>query len=354
MNSDQIRLLEDTILHRNTRIPVAFIADSPWIPGYCGHTFTDYYMRNDVWMADNMKIKNDFPDAIFVPGWWVEFGMTAEPSGFGCPMCWFDNNLPHLYPLTEDLDNAAEFFRNMRMPDPRRDGMMPLTLNQLRHFKPMVEAEGERMWMVCARGPFTVASHIFTVTQLLMLMMTDPEASDILLRKTTDCVKLWLEAQLDAVGSAGAIMVLDDVCGFFSPDDFASLCLPYMNEVFNAFPEMRHFFHNDYTSSSCYPHLDEMGVDVFNFTHQVEIDQTRKLAGRNPVLMGNVPPMLLTGNDPEEVYLSTRGMIRKYVSENGTHHGLIVSTGGGLPMGARKENIDALISAVRDYNSQEL
>ena len=351
MNPSQIKTLEQTLKHENSTIPVAFIADSPWIPGYCGHTFLDYYMRSDVWMADNRKIIADFPEAIFVPGWWVEFGMTAEPSGFGCPTCWFDDNLPHLHPLTEDLDNAKEFFKNLRLPDPRRDGMMPLMLNQLKHYKPQLEADGERIWMVCARGPFTVASHIFTVTQLLMLMMIDPEGSELLLRKTTDCVKIWIEAQLEAAGTAEAIMVLDDVCGFFSPEDFASLCMPYMKEVFGAFPEMKHFFHNDFTSQSCYPYLEEMGVDAFNFTHQVDIAEARRLAGPKPVLMGNVPPMTLLGDDPKAVYEATAQMIRDYIAQNGSHHGLLVSTGGGLPMGAKKENIDAILSAVRDFNA---
>lgn len=350
MNKDQIRIIEETIQHKNSKIPVAFIADSPWIPGYCGHTFLDYYMRNDVWMADNRKIIKDFPEAVFVPGWWVEFGMAAEPSGFGSPMCYFDNNLPHMRPLTESLDNAKEFFSNLQLPDPKTDGMMPLTLNQLRHYKPQIEADGEEIYMVCARGPFTVASHIFTVTQLLMLMMTDPEASEVLLRKTTDCVKLWLEAQLEAAGTAKAIMVLDDVCGFFGPDDFASLCMPYMKEVFGSFPELRHFFHNDYTSDSCYPYLEEMGVDVFNFTHQVGIADARGLVGNKPVLMGNVPPMLLLGDNPQEVFDATKNMIDEYIKKNGNHKGLLVSTGGGLPMGAKRENIEAVISAVRDIN----
>lgn len=352
MNSDQIRLLEETLQHKNSKVPVAFIADSPWIPGYCGHTYIDYYARTDVWLADNKKMIKDFPEAIFVPGWWAEYGMTAEPTGFGCPTCFFDDNLPHLHPLTEDLENARDIFKNLRLPDPKRDGLMPLLLNQIKNYRPLLEAEGEQNWMVCARGPFTVASHIFTVTQLLMLMMIDMEAADTLLRKTTDCVKLWLEAQLEAAGTAKAILVLDDVCGFFSPEDFTSMCMPYMKEVFHAFPEMKHFFHNDNTSDSCYPHLTGMGVDAFNFTHLVNIADARKLAGKQPVLMGNVPPMMLLGDNPQDVYDATAKMICDYVASNGSHHGLLVSTGGGLPMGAKRENIDALIAAVRDYNSK--
>lgn len=351
MNSDQIRLMEDTIERKNSKVPVVFIADSPWIPGYCGHTFCDYYSRNDVFVNDNRKIIKDFPEAIFVPGWWVEYGMTAEPSGFGCPMCFFDDNLPHMHPLTEDLDNAEAIFKNLRLPDPKRDGMMPFILNQQRMYQPIMETEGEQVYMVCARGPFTVASHIFTVTQLLMFMMINPEAADSLLRKTTDCVKLWLEAQLENVRTAKAIMVLDDVCGYFSPEDFQNMCMPYMKEIFSSFPELHHYFHNDFTSNSCYPHLTEMGVDVFNFTHLQEIGESRKLAGDKVILMGNVPPMLLIGDDAQKVYDTTRQTIDSYIAANGSHKGLMLSTGGGLPMGAKRENIDALISAVRDFNA---
>lgn len=37
MNADQIWTIEETLRHENGRIPVAFIADSPWISGYCGY-----------------------------------------------------------------------------------------------------------------------------------------------------------------------------------------------------------------------------------------------------------------------------------------------------------------------------
>ncbi|MBR3527531.1 MAG: hypothetical protein IKN88_07130 [Bacteroidales bacterium] len=350
MNADQIKLIEETLDHKNSKIPVALIADSPWIPGYCGHTFIDYYANTKLFIEDNQKITRDFPEAIFIPGWWVEYGMTAEPSGFGCPMCFYDDNLPHLRPLTEDLDKAREVFSNVHTPDPRVDGVMPLLLNQQRIYQPIMEAQGEEVYMVCARGPFTVASHMFTVTQLLMLMMMDPDTASVLLEKSTQMVIDWLNAQLENVKTAKAIMVLDDVCGYFSPDDFQTLCQPYMQRVFDAFPGYRHFFHNDFTSNSCYSHLEEMGVHAFNFTHMEDIVASRKLAGDKVVLMGNVPPMLLVNDTPENVYKATKEIVEKYIAGNGSHHGLLLSTGGGLPMGAKKENIDALIAAVSDIN----
>ena len=119
MTQDQIQRLEETIRYENDKIHVALIADSPWIPGYCGDTFIDYYARNEVFIAGNRKIRKDFPDAIFVPSWWVEYGMAAEPTGFGCPTCFFEDNLPHMYPLIEDLGLPGSFLETSVCPIPR-------------------------------------------------------------------------------------------------------------------------------------------------------------------------------------------------------------------------------------------
>ena len=126
--------------------------------------------------------------------------------------------------------------------------------------------------------------------------------------------------------------------------------MPYMKQVFDAFPEVRRYFHNDFTSNSCYPYLAEMGVEVFNFTHMQEIGESRKLVGDKVVFMGNVPPMLLAQGDPKTVYETTKSVIESYVAANGSHHGLLIGPGGGMPMGAVKPNIDAMIQAVKDYN----
>ena len=49
--------------------------------------------------------------------------------------------------------------------------------------------------------------------------------------------------------------------------------------------------------------------------------------------------------------LKAKDIVTRYIAANGSHHGLMLSTGGGLPMGAKQENIDALIAAVRDINA---
>ena len=60
------------------------IVDSPWIPGFLGISTLDYLTMPEVFLEANLAVEREFPDVIFLPGFWVEMGMGAEPSGFGC------------------------------------------------------------------------------------------------------------------------------------------------------------------------------------------------------------------------------------------------------------------------------
>ena len=63
--------------------PVGFIIDSPWLPNWAGISILDYYSSERLWMESNLKATRQFPDVIFLPGFWSEFGMCTEPASFG-------------------------------------------------------------------------------------------------------------------------------------------------------------------------------------------------------------------------------------------------------------------------------
>jgi hypothetical protein len=77
-----------------TPIPVAFIIDSPWLPNWAGMTILDYYASDERWLEANLKALREFPECIFLPGFWSEFGMCAEPSAFGAKCLFYDNEFP--------------------------------------------------------------------------------------------------------------------------------------------------------------------------------------------------------------------------------------------------------------------
>ena len=124
MNNSQWERLLSTVNGTNDRLETAMIVDSPWIPGYCKINTIDYFARPDVWIAAHEKIKADFPDMIFLPDYWVEYGMALEPSGFGCKMEFHPDSPPTIHHIIKDADDT-DTIHQLVIPDPKRNGLMP-------------------------------------------------------------------------------------------------------------------------------------------------------------------------------------------------------------------------------------
>lgn len=88
--NDLIAVIEGEKL---SKPPIGFIIDSPWIPCWFGVSTIDYYTNDKIWFEANKKAIETFPDAMFLPGFWSEYGMCTEPSAFGAKSVWYDKNL---------------------------------------------------------------------------------------------------------------------------------------------------------------------------------------------------------------------------------------------------------------------
>ena len=317
--------------------PVALIVDSPWIPGYLGISTVDYITIPEVWLRANMTVMNRFPEVIFLPGFWVEPGMAAEPSGFGCRVSFTPDQPPSIRPIAADVSELD----SLSPVDPRQDGLMPLVLAQYRHALPMVRAEGMDIRIAASRGPLALASHLLGLTGFLVGLKTEPEKTHRLLRITTRTVKEWLEAQAGVLPGIEGILVLDDVMGFLSREDYLEFAHPYFKEVFSAVAGLK-ILHNDSDSPVCYEFLDELGVNVFNFTHMQGIRSVRERVGDSVCLMGNVAPLDVLARGSAE---QTAGSAKACIAENHGHRRFLLSAGGGVSPGTPEENIRALIAA---------
>jgi len=320
--------------------PVALIVDSPWIPGFLGISTLDYLTVPEVWLEANLAVHRRFPEVIFLPGFWMEMGMAAEPSGFGCRVSLFPDKTPVVHPLPVSL----EALLNLAPPNPRTDGLMPIVLNTYRRMAPRAREAGHAIRVIAARGPLTVATHLRGVSQFLLELKLQPSDTHRLLQITTTLVRTWLEAQAEVLPEIEAVLVLDDIAGFLSPKDYAQFAHPYLKAVFDAFPGSLKLFHNDTQNPTSYNRFPELGIHLFNFTHLEPLSRVRELVGPDLCLLGNVPPLeVLALGAPDEVRNSGRDCLRTH-PRNG---GLILSAGGGTSPGTPAANIDALVDATR-------
>jgi uroporphyrinogen decarboxylase len=90
------------------RVPVALIVDSPWLPGYAEIDTLDYFLSEDEWLRVNLDLLQRFPEVAWIPGFWVEYGMAAEPSAFGGRVCWHHDQPPSIAPVLGGLPALAD------------------------------------------------------------------------------------------------------------------------------------------------------------------------------------------------------------------------------------------------------
>jgi uroporphyrinogen decarboxylase len=321
--------------------PVAMIVDSPWLPGLAGIDTRDYFLFPEEWFATNLQIKRRWPQVAWIPGFWPEYGMAAEPSGFGAKLHFYSNQPPSIVPVTGDLRHWAA----VEPADPQSDGLMPLLLRWTEVMARRTQAEGLRMNVACARGPLAVGSWLAGMTPLLEGFAAAPELVAPFLETLTTTIIAWLQAQLDCLPEPEGIMLLDDVVGMVSRRHYEVLVAPHLRRIFDTFKGLVRIYHNDTPCPHLYPSLAEAGFEVFNFTHKVEIASAYEKMGGKVTLMGNVAPLDLGARGtPQEVYTAARACIQAM----GQRRGLILSFGGGVSPGTPPENIDALVRAAEE------
>ena len=321
-------------------LPVGFIIDSPWLPGWAGMSTLDYFVCGPRWLEANLAAVRRFPDVMFLPGFWAEFGMCTEPSAFGTKCTWHEKELPFAHPVLKTPDEMAALAK----PDVRTDGLLPFVLKRLEHARPAIEAEGHAIRFAVARGPLNIASFLAGSTELLMAVKTNPQELHAMLGVITDFLCDWLRAQAEAFPTIQGIFLLDDLVGFLGADDCRTFAAPYLKKAFHAFNSKIRFFHNDAHGLVCAPMLEEIGVNLFNFSFQHSLGLMRERAGPNVTLLGNLPPRdVLAAGTPEDVRKGVRAMLGGLPDKRR----LIVSCGGGIPPGVSTENIEAFVKAVR-------
>ena len=319
-------------------IPVGFIIDSPWLPGWAGMSVLDYFSNEQMWFEANLKAIEQFPDIMFLPGFWSEFGMCTEPSAFGAKCSWQENELPYADKIITDIQQV----NSLNKPNPKTDGLLPFVLNRLKHYQSQIEQAGHNIKFAVARGPLNVASFLTGSTEFLMAIRTNPDETRKLLEVVTDFIIDWLKLQFETFPSIDGIFILDDIVGFLGEEDFKEAALPYLRRLFQSLDVKVKFFHNDAAGLVCAPYLREIGVNLFNFSFQHTLTQMKKLTNNAVTLLGNIPTRdVLAAGTCEDVCNSVKTALES-VSDKSR---IILSCGGGMPPEVSTENLKAFLSS---------
>jgi uroporphyrinogen-III decarboxylase len=347
MTDHQWEILLNTIHGKKAHpLPVGFVIDSPWLPNWCGVRILDYFTSDEVWLQSNLTALSTFPDAIFLPGFWSEYGMCTEPSAFGVRCTFPADEFPHAHKLL----HSADEIETLPLPDPRTDGLLPFVINRLKRMQPSIVKSGHAIRFAVARGPLNIASYLMGSTEFLTTMMVQPERAEALLRKITDFLKNWLHVQMETFPTIDGIFLLDDIIGFVGKEEFQTFGLPYFKELFDVNVSVK-FLHNDAPCKISAPFLPEMGVNLFNMGFDVSLNELKTLTEGKVTLLGNIPPRdVLAAGSPSAVSAATVQLIDGLQVTSR----VVLSCGGGMPPGVPSANIEAFVNTVREHATKRV
>ncbi|HWR74506.1 MAG TPA: uroporphyrinogen decarboxylase family protein, partial [Bacteroidales bacterium] len=118
-----------------------------------------------------------------------------------------------------------------------------------------------------------------------------------------------------------------------------------LRRIYQTFNPRVSFFHNDAAGIITAGHLQEIGINLFNFSFNHPIDEIRRLAGDSVTLLGNLPPRdVLALGKPAEIQAGAKSMMGSVAD----HTRIIWSCGGGMPPDVSTENLRTFITAVRE------
>ncbi len=149
-----------------------------------------------------------------------------------------------------------------------------------------------------AGAPFTLSTYAIeggsskAFWNTKKMMYTNPVLYHALMRKITDSVITYLQAQAEA--GAQALQVFDSWAGSLSPGDFAEFALPYVQDIMKALkPSGVPLI---YFANNCAALLDltkTSGADVLGLDWRVDIPTAIKAFGPDIAIQGNLDPIAL-------------------------------------------------------------
>jgi MtaA/CmuA family methyltransferase len=262
-----------------------------------------------------------------------------EMQGFGGGIEYVKDGVPRCSPpLKESRDLSI-----LSKPDPLKSERMLDRIKAARFYKE--KHGGEYSILGWVEGPAAEAADIRDVMNFLMDVMDDEayacELMDICLEVGTEFAIAQIEAGCDTIG------IGDAIASQMSPDKYGRLIQPREKKLVQAIQEAGGFakLHICGNITHLLEGIADLGVDILDVDHLVDIVKVREVLGSCVAVAGNIDPVggVLNGT-PESIREES---LRTYELIGNPY---IVNAGCEIPAGTPIENLKALCEPIA-YNS---
>jgi MtaA/CmuA family methyltransferase len=254
-----------------------------------------------------------------------------ETEGFGARIIFEPDSVPRCerHPL-EDRKGLSALPR----PDPLHSARMLDRVNAVRAYQARIG--GRRSILGWIEGPAAEAADLRNVMNFLTDLMDDEGYSAALMDRCLEAAIRFAQAQVEA--GADTIGIGDAIASQVSPSLYERLIQPREKLLVAAVRRMGAFvrLHICGNITHLLPGIADLGVDVLDVDHMVDMQLVRRAAGARVALAGNINPLTVRYRAPQEIASAMR---QTYEAVGNPY---MVNAGCEIPPGTPPENLLAL------------
>ncbi|MCZ7646150.1 MAG: hypothetical protein M5U26_12820 [Planctomycetota bacterium] len=317
-------------------------------------------VRCDEWKR--MHILQDAPMGLpgEETGWTVnvDFQNFYEAAWFGCPVVFFEGQVPAAEPRWRDKGLKHEIL-NRGLPDPF-EGLMGKAREYYEFFLEKSRNYAHRGLPVRrvqpkglgTDGPLTVAVNLRGATELFEDFVEDPEYVRELLALVTDAIVARIRAWRRYLGQPETqerFGFADDAVQMLSKDMYKEFILPCHKRLRAGLcsTERGGSVHMCGNASRHFPALHrELGIDSFDTGFPVNFTGLRRELGPEVEIYGGPHVELMRSGTPRQVFARAREILESGILEGGR---FVLREGNNLAPDTPLENISALYQAAKEH-----
>ena len=295
------------------------------------HTYGEFASDYKVLVDCNIKALEHF-DIDMV-------GLISDPyretAAFGAPITFIPEGVPRCEKL---IVKSWEDINNLQRPNVCKCARTMDRIKGAELFQKKLQGTVPVIGWI--EGPLAEACDLAGVSQMLMQLMMDPDFSNLLMDKCMDTAKDFAKAQIEA--GCDVIGIGDAICSQIDP-------YTYDTFVKERHRELIAFIHANGARTKLHicgdithllPSLKDLNTDILDLDYDVDITYARSVVGEQPLLCGNIEPVLIQNSSSEEVERLSRELVNKYKDER-----FILSAGCEITVGTPIGNLMAMRKA---------
>jgi uroporphyrinogen decarboxylase len=268
--------------------------------------------------------------------------LSVEAEAFGAPVKFFDHETPS---VTAVIAGDAHTAARLHVPD--------MNAGRLRQYiiaASLISANiVDRPVLGCCLGPFSLASRLYGLTEIMTAILTEPEVIHLLLEKCTSFLTMYVQ-KFKSAGTNGLVMA-EPASGMLPEDLCAAFSSQYVKRIVDTVQDDTFMFvlHNCGDTNSLLNVMQETGAAGLHFGNKCDIVRALDIIDSRVVVFGNLDPVeVFKEGTPENI----RSAVLDLLAKTSRHKNFVLSSGCDLPPGVPPKNIDAFFAALEEYNSR--